>query len=287
MNGKEWRTAEDELVCKVCRPLDGARIAIEGNFQFQGVAPGLVTTDSSPPAHPGCRCYLAPVLEFKEPDVPIKEPPKPPPKPKPKTKPISKVAKFYGKKRSDSWAIESALEDLERFHNLPSGARLQIQQRSMSKGLHGRYTNSLKQIEINQIYSGESQYMCMFHEFGHFVDYTARAIPEAPEAYAELIDMIAQTKVGQAMIEGPAREEFFDHIFRSEVNYGVYFTSEKEVMARSYQAYTLYQLDPDYIDKVREDYFGLWKEYVTFTPEEIENVLIPAWDNYLTAKGLK
>jgi hypothetical protein len=42
-----WKTAEDELVCDVCGPLDGTDRVIFGHV-----------SDSGPPAHPNCRCWL-------------------------------------------------------------------------------------------------------------------------------------------------------------------------------------------------------------------------------------
>lgn len=50
--GKEWVTANDELVCPICGPLDGQIVAI--NETFEG---GF----DAPPAHPRCRCGINPV----------------------------------------------------------------------------------------------------------------------------------------------------------------------------------------------------------------------------------
>ena len=48
----EWRTARDEKVCPSCGPLHGKRTAMGGTFD------GI-----TPPAHPRCRCWIAPVVE--------------------------------------------------------------------------------------------------------------------------------------------------------------------------------------------------------------------------------
>jgi SPP1 gp7 family putative phage head morphogenesis protein len=50
--GKEWNTSQDELVCPICGPLDGEVVALDATFPggFDG-----------PPAHPRCRCSIAPV----------------------------------------------------------------------------------------------------------------------------------------------------------------------------------------------------------------------------------
>jgi hypothetical protein len=42
-----WRTAEDEMVCDVCGPLDGTGVEVYGSVSFSG-----------PPSHPNCRCWL-------------------------------------------------------------------------------------------------------------------------------------------------------------------------------------------------------------------------------------
>ena len=42
-----WYTAEDERVCDICGPLNGAPIEVFGGWAANG-----------PPAHPNCRCFL-------------------------------------------------------------------------------------------------------------------------------------------------------------------------------------------------------------------------------------
>lgn len=50
----EWVTVRDERVCPQCGPLHGQRAPLRG--QFSG-------GQSYPPAHPGCRCFVRPVIE--------------------------------------------------------------------------------------------------------------------------------------------------------------------------------------------------------------------------------
>jgi SPP1 gp7 family putative phage head morphogenesis protein len=56
----EWRTANDELVCPLCGPLNGVR---SDNVQ----SPTFRHTDGTfygpPPLHPSCRCWIVPVVE--------------------------------------------------------------------------------------------------------------------------------------------------------------------------------------------------------------------------------
>ena len=51
VSGLEWRTARDERVCPTCGMLHGRRVP--KNSDFDGYFP---------PAHPGCRCWVSPVV---------------------------------------------------------------------------------------------------------------------------------------------------------------------------------------------------------------------------------
>lgn len=53
VEGKQWNTAVDELVCPICGPLNGKTAALNETFG------GLY---DHPPAHPRCRCWLSPVV---------------------------------------------------------------------------------------------------------------------------------------------------------------------------------------------------------------------------------
>jgi SPP1 gp7 family putative phage head morphogenesis protein len=49
----EWVTVNDERVCPTCGPLDGTRAPLDGTFEG----------GTSVPAHPGCRCFVRPVVD--------------------------------------------------------------------------------------------------------------------------------------------------------------------------------------------------------------------------------
>lgn len=53
----KWNAVTDSLVCPVCEALDGTTAPIDAGFPTK--ADGVVF----PPAHPGCRCWLRPVVE--------------------------------------------------------------------------------------------------------------------------------------------------------------------------------------------------------------------------------
>ena len=54
---KVWCTADDERVCDICGGLDGARVAMDEDFNFRTKLEGRVRTIRRvPPAHPSCRC---------------------------------------------------------------------------------------------------------------------------------------------------------------------------------------------------------------------------------------
>ncbi len=57
---KIWCTADDERVCKVCGGLDGKRIALDDDFNFDTklATPKNPTIRRVPPAHPSCRCTV-------------------------------------------------------------------------------------------------------------------------------------------------------------------------------------------------------------------------------------
>ena len=72
VSGKEWMTALDDMVCPICKPLQGKIVEIETPFelpieemdeallkQAQGGEDFLWET---PPAHPRCRCWLQPFV---------------------------------------------------------------------------------------------------------------------------------------------------------------------------------------------------------------------------------
>jgi SPP1 gp7 family putative phage head morphogenesis protein len=63
-----WRTNRDALTCKVCAPLNNQVFAIGeviGNFRG--------TPFTEPPAHPGCRCWMTPVVNAAHPLVPRRD----------------------------------------------------------------------------------------------------------------------------------------------------------------------------------------------------------------------
>lgn len=49
---KMWVTAQDDLVCPICQPQDGATAALGSTFDDVGII--------VPPAHPNCRCLIVP-----------------------------------------------------------------------------------------------------------------------------------------------------------------------------------------------------------------------------------
>ena len=50
---RRWNTANDELVCPICGPLNGMVVGITEPFSG-----GIML----PPAHPNCRCWITPVV---------------------------------------------------------------------------------------------------------------------------------------------------------------------------------------------------------------------------------
>ena len=66
---KIWCTADDERVCKICGGLDGKRVAMDDDFEFQTKLAGRnATIRRVPPAHPSCRCAV--MYEEVRPPIP-------------------------------------------------------------------------------------------------------------------------------------------------------------------------------------------------------------------------
>jgi SPP1 gp7 family putative phage head morphogenesis protein len=62
-----WKTAKDEIVCPICRPLHNVRGDLNGNF----VHPGGISKSARfegrtfrPPAHVSCRCTVAAIVDL-------------------------------------------------------------------------------------------------------------------------------------------------------------------------------------------------------------------------------
>lgn len=53
---KIWCTADDERVCPTCGPMDGKRIALDAEFNFNTKLDNW--TRLTPPLHPNCRCAV-------------------------------------------------------------------------------------------------------------------------------------------------------------------------------------------------------------------------------------
>ena len=72
VGGKQWYTARDSLVCPICGPLHGTIVELDAPWQFSQATlaanPMLAkalrggTSITAPPSHPGCRCWLLPVV---------------------------------------------------------------------------------------------------------------------------------------------------------------------------------------------------------------------------------
>jgi len=65
----KWYTAEDEMVCEFCGPMQDTVVGIDEGFfgkndEIVGADGGVINTDyaavENPPLHPNCRCYLRP-----------------------------------------------------------------------------------------------------------------------------------------------------------------------------------------------------------------------------------
>jgi hypothetical protein len=130
-----WQTARDEGVCPICKPLNQQTAAVVGGVFTVTNAAGVVTrTISTPPAHPGCRCWLSPVAppvapaapvapkqtvtrkpKTRKPPVQIEEPPAPLP-----IEPVSPAPRPWlpsmTSAEADEWAAGSVYANDEFYH---------------------------------------------------------------------------------------------------------------------------------------------------------------------------
>lgn len=59
-----WQTANDELVCPICQPLNQSVARVDGGrFDAYDTNGNLVASAPLPPAHPRCRCWVSPVAQ--------------------------------------------------------------------------------------------------------------------------------------------------------------------------------------------------------------------------------
>jgi len=52
-----WFTNNDEIVCEICRPLNGTSVLLQENFTVQDKDGNTIAEIPRPPAHPRCRCW--------------------------------------------------------------------------------------------------------------------------------------------------------------------------------------------------------------------------------------
>jgi SPP1 gp7 family putative phage head morphogenesis protein len=68
-----WETANDNLVCPICGPLNGKVVKIDAPFNVHLPAGMKVDTFDAPPSHVNCRCGVSGVIEAVQPRQPAPE----------------------------------------------------------------------------------------------------------------------------------------------------------------------------------------------------------------------
>lgn len=110
-----WQTANDELVCPICQPLNQAIAPVDGSGTFEARdGNGMVTQSARmPPAHPRCRCWLSPVADDP---IPAPKPVEAPPAPTPKKPRRPRWAPSMTAEAAERWVEGSALADETFYH---------------------------------------------------------------------------------------------------------------------------------------------------------------------------
>ena len=122
VEGKQWNTVVDELVCPVCGPLNGKVVKL--NETFGGFY-------DYPPAHPRCRCWISPVVmnlddfdyqmrvnEIQRVDAEIMEMLKPTPESDPLfyvRPPAGRAPRGMGQEYADRRAIVNKIRTQEKY----------------------------------------------------------------------------------------------------------------------------------------------------------------------------
>lgn len=140
----QWVTANDELVCDICGPLDGAIVAMDQNFPG-GVFSGVEQDVPYPPAHVQCRCWTKPSFDPSNIAERAEEVPSPEAAPELGiTDPDQLLAYFEGicDDLTEDRAQALAYEFERIFDNLPSAQREAL--RSYWDGAYSRMNAMLR-----------------------------------------------------------------------------------------------------------------------------------------------
>ncbi len=92
----EWVTVNDERVCPQCGPLDGTRAPLDGAFD-----------GDTPPLHPGCRCFVRPVVDEPQPSAREEQAAAEPEAVAPELREAPITPKFESVADAEKWADEN------------------------------------------------------------------------------------------------------------------------------------------------------------------------------------
>jgi SPP1 gp7 family putative phage head morphogenesis protein len=172
----EWVAVNDEKVCPICgndpNGLNGKRAPLRGTF------PG----GYKPPAHPGCRCFVRPVVEGKKPKQEQKPAAPEPIKPQPVGPPVSGALTVSKGKAKEE--IDTAMRAIDSVHGDGTLRPIPVTQRK-STTTYGVYKfrggpgGRSVPVEINiSPVEGNHAAITMAHEVGHYLDNQALRITQ-------------------------------------------------------------------------------------------------------------
>lgn len=161
----EWVTVADERVCPTCGRLHGKRASLRGTFE------GL----SYPPAHPGCRCFVRPVIgEPSDSQLIAASAPATPAGPKPNGPPVSGALKLPSSGKYKP-VYEEAVSAIDEVHGDGALPELPVTTKS-SMDAYGQYRYEMrsgKPVDILINGQGDHHQLTLAHEIGHFLDHQA------------------------------------------------------------------------------------------------------------------
>lgn len=167
----EWYTVRDERVCPICGALHGQRAPLRGTFS---------SGQNYPPAHPGCRCFVRPVIAESGTQAVAdagEGAPAPAAAPRrmtqPQGTPVSGALRLPGSGKYKPIYAE-ALTAIDAVHGDGTLDELPIiTKSSMDAYGHYRYYRTGKPLEIAINGKGDHHQLTLVHEVGHWLDHQA------------------------------------------------------------------------------------------------------------------
>lgn len=267
VKGTLWHTVEDSNVDDICWENAAAGVVKLGEAFPSG--------DNMPPAHPGCRCYLAPSVTGVSPAPSTPTAPTVPAVPEPvaiTTEFINLKEHLQISEQAGRLYADDTIAQIQKVHEVPPTVRASevthIVPDDFGTGTQGAYWPSDGHIVVRP--KGEHPHLTFAHEMGHKLDY---------EAFTSERDfgIMSRAKLSNEPVWNAWREavqdtssyRYWDYVAQGQgiypAEFGKYMTSEVELWARSYSQYIAesapvwHPLREEMAAELGSSFTGLWK----------------------------